>query len=96
MKRLRIDSNPHDFLDDSRSLSKVPPFYSQLKKRRNLLHTKKNILKKQQPPEPPMKIPKNSLVISYTFGLPPTEDASHKWRFRLGFHTKNRIIRVDF
>ena len=27
-------------------------------------------------------------------GLPPTQDASGKWRFRLGFRTKNVIIRV--
>ncbi len=26
--------------------------------------------------------------------LPPTQDASHKWRFSLGFPTKNVIILV--
>ena len=29
------------------------------------------------------------IQISYTFGLPPTQDASHKGRFRSGFPTKN-------
>ena len=30
----------------------------------------------------------------YILGLPPTQDASHKWRFRLGFPIKNVIILV--
>ena len=28
------------------------------------------------------------------FGLPSTQDASHKWRFRLGFPTKHGIFLV--
>ena len=37
-------------------------------------------------------IPENcseKIVGKYTLGCPPSQDASGKWRFRLGFPTKN-------
>ena len=36
----------------------------------------------------------NFPMICNWLGLPPTQDASHKWRFRLGFPTKNGRILV--
>ena len=38
------------------------------------------------------QIYKRQLINNDTFGLPPTQDSSHKWRFRLGFPTKRCFI----
>ena len=34
------------------------------------------------------------IIKIYHLGCPPSQDSSHKWRFRLGFPTKNGIILV--
>ena len=36
----------------------------------------------------------NLLVVNYTLDVAPSQDSSGKWRFRLGFPTKNVIIHV--
>ncbi len=33
-------------------------------------------------------------ILYYTFDLPPTQDSSGKWRFSLGFPTKNVVLVV--
>ncbi len=40
------------------------------------------------------KIPRVPSLLRYQLGCPPSQDSSGKWRFRLGFPTKNVIILV--